>query len=126
MSNVLNRMRLSGLSRASVVIGTVVVILGIVAAFVGYQLYQKLTTNTVVAYFSNALALYPGDVSSVHGLETSCDSQVLDADGKAIPGLYAVGLDQNTVMRGFYPGGGSGIGPAMTFGYRAARHIAAA
>lgn len=73
-----------------------------------------------------ALALYPGDVSSVHGLETSCDSQVLDADGKAIPGLYAVGLDQNTVMRGFYPGGGSGIGPAMTFGYRAARHIAAA
>ena len=36
MSNVVNRMRLSGLSRASVVIGTVVVILGIIAAFVGY------------------------------------------------------------------------------------------
>lgn len=71
-----------------------------------------------------AVALYPGDVSTVLGLETDENGQVLDDRQAPMAGLYAVGLDQNSVMRGFYPGGGSGIGPAMTFAYRAARHIA--
>jgi succinate dehydrogenase/fumarate reductase flavoprotein subunit len=71
-----------------------------------------------------AIKIQPGDVSTVLGLETAADSQVRAPDGAVIPGLYAVGLDQNTVMRGVYPGGGSGIGPGMTFGYRAARHMA--
>ena len=34
--------------------------LALVAGFVGWQLYQKLTNNTVVAYFPAANALYPG------------------------------------------------------------------
>lgn len=70
-----------------------------------------------------AITLYPGDVSTVLGMATDADARVLDASGNAIRGLYAVGLDQNTVFRGVYPGGGSGIGPGMTFGYRAARHL---
>ena len=82
MSNVVNRMRLSGLSRASVVIGTVVVILGIIAAFVGYQLYQKLTTNTVVAYFSNALALYPGDRVQIMGVQVGNIDKIEPAGDK--------------------------------------------
>ena len=45
------------MSRMSIIVGTVVVILGLVAALVGYQFYKKLTTNTVVAYFPEALAL---------------------------------------------------------------------
>ena len=73
-----------------------------------------------------AITLYPGDVSTVLGMKTDADARVLDAGGNPIPGLYAVGLDQNTVFRGIYPGGGAGIGPGMTFGYRAARHLAAA
>jgi predicted oxidoreductase len=72
-----------------------------------------------------ALALYPGDVSSVLGLETNIHAQVLTPAGAVVEGLYAVGLDQNTVMRGTYPGGGAGIGPAMTFGYIAGKHLAA-
>lgn len=64
-----------------------------------------------------ALALYPGSISSVLGLETNANAQVLSPSGDVMPGLYAIGLDQNTVMRGTYPGGGSSIGPAMTFGY---------
>lgn len=71
-----------------------------------------------------ALALHPGDLSTVGGLNTNGRAQVLDAGGHPIPGLYAAGLDMNSMMRGGYPGGGSSIGPAMTFGYVAARHMA--
>lgn len=71
-----------------------------------------------------AVALHPGDLSTVGGLETNGSAQVLGTDGQPIPGLYACGLDMNSIMRGRYPGGGSSIGPAMTFGYIAARHMA--
>ncbi|EXJ92430.1 hypothetical protein A1O3_00981 [Capronia epimyces CBS 606.96] len=71
-----------------------------------------------------ALPIYPGNVSTVYGLTTDENAQCLDKEGVPVPGLYAVGLDQNSVMRGTYPGGGSSIGPALTFGYRAALHIA--
>jgi succinate dehydrogenase/fumarate reductase flavoprotein subunit len=72
-----------------------------------------------------AVVLHPGDVSTVLGMQTNADAQVLSPAGGVIGGLYAVGLDQNSMMRGVYPGGGSGIGPGMTFGYRAARHLSA-
>jgi succinate dehydrogenase/fumarate reductase flavoprotein subunit len=72
-----------------------------------------------------AVAIHPGNVSTVYGFSTSVDAEVLRQDGSVIPGLFAVGLDQNTVMKGFYPGGGSSIGPGMTFGYRAALRMAA-
>ncbi|MFH7089177.1 FAD-binding protein [Klebsiella pneumoniae] len=32
-------------------------------------------------------------------------------------GLYAIGNDMSSVMRGYYPSGGITLGPAMTFGY---------
>ncbi|MGY5319031.1 FAD-binding protein [Neomicrococcus lactis] len=41
-----------------------------------------------------------------------------------IPGLYAAGNDQASVMGGYYPAGGINLGPALTFGYVAARDIA--
>ncbi|TPX12960.1 uncharacterized protein E0L32_006605 [Thyridium curvatum] len=70
-----------------------------------------------------ALPLYPGNVSTLYGLETNGNAQVLDSTGKAIQGLYAVGADQNSIMKGFYPGGGSTLGPGMVFGYRAGLHL---
>ncbi len=73
-----------------------------------------------------AIAIHPGDLSTVGGLETNGRAQVLDATGWPIRGLYAAGLDMNSMMRGRYPGGGSSIGPAMTFGYIAAREMAKA
>jgi phospholipid/cholesterol/gamma-HCH transport system substrate-binding protein len=73
MSNIFNfdisKMRLRRLSRAGVIIVSLVVALGIVAAFLGYRLYEKMTNNTVVAYFANALALYPGDRVEIMGIE---------------------------------------------------------
>jgi FAD binding domain len=73
-----------------------------------------------------AVEIHPGDCSSILGLNTNIDAQVLDEHKSPIPGLYAVGLDQNSMMFGHYPGGGSSIGPAMTFAFRAARHLASA
>ena len=49
---------------------------------------------------------------------------MLDQNGQAIAGLYAVGTDMASVMGGLYPSGGINLGPAMTFGYVAARHAA--
>jgi len=73
-----------------------------------------------------ALALHPGDLSTVGGLETDAEARVLTPQGTPIEGLYAAGLDMNSIMRGRYPGGGSSIGPAMTFGYIAALQMAQA
>jgi succinate dehydrogenase/fumarate reductase flavoprotein subunit len=71
-----------------------------------------------------ALEIRPCDLSTLAGLSTNAHAQVLRATGDPIGGLYAVGLDNNSLFRGRYPGGGASIGPAMTFGYIAARHIA--
>ena len=43
-----------------------------------------------------------------------------------IKGLYAVGNDMASIMGGNYPGAGITLGPALTFGYIAGRHIAVA
>jgi phospholipid/cholesterol/gamma-HCH transport system substrate-binding protein len=61
-------LRLPTLSRASVIIGSLVIALALVVGFVGLRLFQKLTNNTVVAYFPQANALYPGDRVQIMGL----------------------------------------------------------
>jgi len=71
-----------------------------------------------------ALPLYPGNVSTIFGLKVDEDARVINKDGNPVEGLFAVGCDQNSIMRGAYPGGGSSIGPSMTFGYRAGLFLA--
>lgn len=71
-----------------------------------------------------AVALYPGDLGTAAGLHTNVHAQVLDAAGAPIAGLYACGNDMNTIMNGGYPGPGITLGPALTFGYIAGRHLA--
>jgi succinate dehydrogenase/fumarate reductase flavoprotein subunit len=70
-----------------------------------------------------ALPIYPGNVSTLYGLDANENAQVLGQDGKPIEKLYAVGLDQNHVFSGAYAGGGSSIGPGMTFGYVSAKQL---
>lgn len=71
-----------------------------------------------------AVRIVPGDIGTFVGLCTTPYAQVQDAAGAVIDGLYAVGNDQASVMGGTYPGAGITLGPAMTFGYLAARHAA--
>jgi len=54
--------------RRSLVIAVVVLVVALVAALAGLQLYRKLTSHTVVAYFSQTNALYPGDTVQIMGV----------------------------------------------------------
>ena len=72
-----------------------------------------------------AVAVWPAEIGCSVGLATTDNGEVLDADGRAIPGLYACGNDMSSMMSGTYPGPGITLGPAFVFGYRAARHAAA-
>ena len=83
MSTIFNvrNLKLSGLSRASVILIAVVLILGIIAAVIGWNLYKKATTNSVTAYFTQTLALYEGDDVQIMGVRVgSIDSIVPDGD----------------------------------------------
>lgn len=71
-----------------------------------------------------AMKLIPGDIGTFLGLRVDGDARVLDHNGAPILGLYAAGNDMTSVMGGTYPGAGITIGPALTFGYIAARHAA--
>lgn len=70
-----------------------------------------------------AVPVYPGDIGTKGGLHTNVSGQVVREDGSPITGLYAIGNSSSSVMGDKYPGAGSTLGPAMTFGYLAARHL---
>ena len=55
---------------------------------------------------------------------TDAQARVLRADGRPIDGLYAIGNTSASMMGASYPGAGSTLGPAMTFGFVAAKHAA--
>ena len=63
-----------------------------------------------------------GDFGTHGGLLTNPHAQVLAKDGQPIAGLYATGNCSAAVLP-TYPGPGSTLGPAMAFGYQAAKHI---
>ena len=69
--------------------------------------------------------LVPGDLGTKGGLLTDEHARVLRTDGTPIPGLYAAGNSSAAVMGNEYAGAGATIGPAITFGYVAACHMAA-
>ncbi|WP_279339815.1 FAD-binding protein [Sphaerisporangium perillae] len=71
-----------------------------------------------------AFKIVPGDLGTKGGLVTDAKARVLSPAGAVIPGLYAAGNASSAVMGRSYAGAGATIGPAMTFGYIAANHIA--
>ena len=68
MSTIVNVKGLPRPSRKSLVVAALVAVLALAAGYAGRQIYHKLTTNTVVAYFAQANALYPGDEVTIMGV----------------------------------------------------------
>lgn len=72
-----------------------------------------------------AVKIEMGDLGTYAGLAVNTRSEVLGGDDDPVPGLYAVGTAAVSVFGGGYPGYGANIGPAMVFGYRVGRDVAA-
>lgn len=71
-----------------------------------------------------AVRIRAGDLGTKGGLVYNAHGQVLTPDGTVITGLYATGNTSSAVMGNDYAGAGATIGPAMVFGFIAARHAA--
>ncbi|MBN9177465.1 MAG: FAD-dependent oxidoreductase [Microbacterium sp.] len=67
-----------------------------------------------------ALRVVNGCFGTSGGVMTDGEARALDADGRPIPGLYAVGNVSDSAYGAGYPGAGATLGPLMTMGYLAA------
>jgi succinate dehydrogenase/fumarate reductase flavoprotein subunit len=89
---------------------------------VGFQRVAKPRPLDAPPYY--AIAIWPGALGTNGGPRIDADGRVARPSGGCVPGLYAAG---NTAANAFgwaYPSGGSTLGNAMTFAYRAGRHVA--
>jgi succinate dehydrogenase/fumarate reductase flavoprotein subunit len=64
-----------------------------------------------------AIKIYPGDGSTTVGLRIDAQCRVLGSSSDPLPGLYAAGLDANSIWRGKSPAHGCNVGPAMVLGF---------
>ncbi len=91
---------------------------------------KEVKPNPCVAPLENgpfyAVRLQIGDLGTFAGLKTNHNGEAVNAQGRPIGGLYAVGNDAASIMGGNYPGPGITLGPGITFGYIAARHMSGA
>jgi succinate dehydrogenase/fumarate reductase flavoprotein subunit len=71
-----------------------------------------------------AVAVVPADLACSAGLRGDSNARVLGKNGQPIEGLYACGNDLASIFKGTYPGPGTTLGPAISFGYLAAMHAA--
>jgi succinate dehydrogenase/fumarate reductase flavoprotein subunit len=71
-----------------------------------------------------AVPVHTGALGTKGGAVTNRHAQVLDVRGQPISGLYAAGNVAASLTGPGYFGRGSTLGPGMTWGYIAARHIA--
>jgi succinate dehydrogenase/fumarate reductase flavoprotein subunit len=71
-----------------------------------------------------AIKLVRGEIGTFAGIATNGNAEVLGGDGQPVGGLYACGNDMSSIFAGDYVGGGATLGPALTFGYIAGKHLA--
>jgi 3-oxosteroid 1-dehydrogenase len=70
-----------------------------------------------------AVKMEAGALGTAGGPKTNGDGQVVDWDGNPIAGLYAAGNAMAAVLGEVYGGAGGTLGPGLTFGYIAGRHL---
>mgnify|MGYP002652105300 FL=1 len=70
-----------------------------------------------------AVKMESGALGAAGGPRTNGDAQVLDWAGNPIPGLYAAGNVMSAVLGKAYGGAGGTLGPGLTFGYLAGKHL---
>lgn len=92
----------------------------------GNPAYKNPNLGTVEKPPFYAFKMLISDLGTKGGLLTDEHARVLREDGSVIPGLYASGNNSAAVMGNSYAGPGATLGPAMTFGWIAANHMAAA
>jgi 3-oxosteroid 1-dehydrogenase len=71
-----------------------------------------------------AIKVELGDLGTKGGLRVDEHARVMDIASKPIEGLYATGNTTGSLFVDTYPGPGSTLGAAMTFGFVAANHAA--
>jgi len=72
-----------------------------------------------------AIELRNGTIGTSGGVLVDGDGRVRGYRQDVIPGLYAAGNAAASIFGPAYPGGGATLGPALTFGYLAGRHVSA-
>lgn len=70
-----------------------------------------------------AVKMEAGALGTAGGPRTNADAQVIDWEGNPIPGLYAAGNAMAAVLGEGYGGAGGTLGPGLTFGYLAGKHL---
>jgi phospholipid/cholesterol/gamma-HCH transport system substrate-binding protein len=80
----IHNLRLPKLSRTTVIIGLLLVVFANVVGLSGRQLYQKLTNNTVVAYFPETNALYVGDKVAIMGVRVGSIDKIEPAGDRML------------------------------------------
>ncbi|MGV0038324.1 virulence factor Mce family protein [Mycobacterium colombiense] len=78
----IRNLRLPKVSARVLVVAALAAVFVFIAAVAGVQLYRKLTTTTVVAYFSETLALYPGDRVQIMGVRVGSIDKIEPAGDK--------------------------------------------
>jgi succinate dehydrogenase/fumarate reductase flavoprotein subunit len=72
-----------------------------------------------------AVEIFPGDGSTTVGVRIDNQCRVIGQDGVPVGGLWAAGLDANSIWQGKSPAHGCNVGPAMVTGYMAGKSILA-
>jgi succinate dehydrogenase/fumarate reductase flavoprotein subunit len=95
-----------------------------------WAFFPKLKPNPVLGPLDKppfyGVQLHVGTVGNLGGLVTNTHGQVLDAEGAAIPGLYATSNAAAPLATGYAYTSGMTGGKAMIFGWAAAIHAAGA
>jgi succinate dehydrogenase/fumarate reductase flavoprotein subunit len=71
-----------------------------------------------------AVEIFPGDGSTTVGVKIDDQCRGIGQDGAPIAGLWAAGLDANSIWQGKSPAHGCNVGPAMVTGYIAGKSVA--